>query len=35
VSPDTPVKAGQTIKLSAAVEKLHAFDPQTEKAIRA
>jgi multiple sugar transport system ATP-binding protein len=34
VSPDTPVKAGQTIKLAAAVEKLHAFDPQTEKAIR-
>ncbi|HTU02173.1 MAG TPA: TOBE domain-containing protein, partial [Candidatus Sulfotelmatobacter sp.] len=35
VSPDTPVKMGQTIKLAASVDKLHAFDPQTEKAIRA
>jgi multiple sugar transport system ATP-binding protein len=33
VSPDTPVKVGQTIKLAATVEKLHAFDPQTERAI--
>jgi multiple sugar transport system ATP-binding protein len=33
VSPDTPVKVGQKIKLVATVEKLHAFDPQTEKAI--
>jgi len=33
VSPDTPVKVGQKIKLAATVEKLHAFDPQTEKAI--
>jgi multiple sugar transport system ATP-binding protein len=33
VSPDTPVKVGQKIKLTATVEKLHAFDPQTEKAI--
>jgi multiple sugar transport system ATP-binding protein len=34
VSPDTPVKVGQKIKLSAITEKLHAFDQQTEKAIR-
>jgi multiple sugar transport system ATP-binding protein len=33
VSPDTPVKAGHTIRLSVTTEKLHAFDPQTEKAI--
>ncbi|RPI10379.1 MAG: TOBE domain-containing protein, partial [Zetaproteobacteria bacterium] len=33
VSPDTPVKVGQKIKLAATTEKLHAFDPQTEKAI--
>jgi multiple sugar transport system ATP-binding protein len=33
VSPDTPVKVGQKIKLSATTEKLHAFDQQTEKAI--
>ena len=33
VSPDTPQKVGQTIKLAATVEKLHAFDPQTERAI--
>jgi len=33
VSPDTPVKVGQTIKLAAAVDKLHAFDTQTERAI--
>ncbi|MFA5028670.1 MAG: sn-glycerol-3-phosphate ABC transporter ATP-binding protein UgpC [Candidatus Methylomirabilota bacterium] len=33
VSPDTPVKVGQKIKLAATVEKLHAFDPQTEKSI--
>jgi multiple sugar transport system ATP-binding protein len=33
VSPDTPVKVGQTIKLAAVTEKLHAFDPTTEKAI--
>jgi multiple sugar transport system ATP-binding protein len=33
VSPDTPAKVGQKIKLAATVEKLHAFDPQTEKAI--
>jgi multiple sugar transport system ATP-binding protein len=33
VSPDTPVKVGQTIKLAATLEKLHAFDPQTERAI--
>jgi multiple sugar transport system ATP-binding protein len=33
VSPDTPVKVGQKIRLAATVEKLHAFDPQTEKAI--
>ncbi len=33
VSPDTPVKVGQTIKLAAALDKLHAFDPQTERAI--
>ena len=33
VSPDTPVKVGQTMKLSATLEKLHAFDPQTERAI--
>ncbi len=33
VSPDAPVKVGQTIKLAAALDKLHAFDPQTERAI--
>jgi hypothetical protein len=33
VSPDTPVKVGQTIKLAASLDKLHAFDPQTERAI--
>jgi multiple sugar transport system ATP-binding protein len=33
VSPDTPVKMGQTIKLAAALDKLHAFDPQTERSI--
>ena len=33
VSPDNPVKVGQTIKLAATVDKLHAFDPQTERAI--
>jgi multiple sugar transport system ATP-binding protein len=33
VSPDTPVKVGQKIKLAATTEKLHAFDQQTEKAI--
>lgn len=33
VSPDTPVKVGQALKLAAAVDKLHAFDPQTERAI--
>jgi multiple sugar transport system ATP-binding protein len=33
VSPDTPVKVGQTLKLAAVIEKLHAFDTQTEKAI--
>jgi len=33
VSPDTPVRAGRTIKLSVTTEKLHAFDPQTEKAV--
>jgi len=33
VSPDTPVKVGQKIKLAATVDKLHAFDPQTEQAI--
>jgi len=33
VSPDTPVKVGQTIKLAAVVDKLHAFDTQTERAI--
>ncbi len=33
VSPDTPAKVGQKITLAATVEKLHAFDPQTEKAI--
>jgi multiple sugar transport system ATP-binding protein len=33
VSPDMPVKVGQTVKLAAVVEKLHAFDPQTERAI--
>jgi multiple sugar transport system ATP-binding protein len=35
VSPDTPVKVGQNIKLGVATEKLHAFDPQTEKTINA
>jgi multiple sugar transport system ATP-binding protein len=34
VSPDTPAKVGQKIKLAATTEKLHAFDQQTEKAIR-
>ena len=33
VSPDNPVKVGQTIKLAASLDKLHAFDPQTERAI--
>jgi multiple sugar transport system ATP-binding protein len=33
VSPDTPVKMGQMIKLAATLDKLHAFDPQTERAI--
>jgi multiple sugar transport system ATP-binding protein len=33
VSPDTPVKVGQKIRLAATTEKLHAFDQQTEKAI--
>ncbi len=33
VSPDTPVKVGQKIKLAANVETLHAFDPQTERSI--
>jgi multiple sugar transport system ATP-binding protein len=33
VSPDSPPKVGQKIKLSTITEKLHAFDPQTEKAI--
>jgi len=33
VSPDTPYKMGQAIKLAASVDKLHAFDPQTERAI--
>jgi hypothetical protein len=33
VSPDTPVKMGQTIKLAVSLDKLHAFDPQTERAI--
>jgi len=33
VSPDTTYKMGQAIKLAASVEKLHAFDPQTERAI--
>ncbi len=33
VSPDTPVKVGQKIKLAATTEKLHAFDQQTEKSI--
>ena len=33
VSPDTPAKVGQKLKLSATTEKLHAFDQQTEKAI--
>jgi len=33
VSPDTPVKVGQKLRLAATTEKLHAFDPQTEKAI--
>jgi multiple sugar transport system ATP-binding protein len=33
VTPDAPVKVGQTIRLAAVVDKLHAFDPQTERAI--
>jgi multiple sugar transport system ATP-binding protein len=33
VSPDTPAKVGQKIKLAATTEKLHAFDQQSEKAI--
>jgi len=33
VSPDMPVKVGQTVKLGAVVDKLHAFDPTTERAI--
>jgi len=33
VSPDCPVKVGQTIKLAASLDKLHAFDPQTERTI--
>ena len=33
VSPDCPVRVGQTIKLAASLDKLHAFDPQTERAI--
>ena len=33
VSPDTPVKVGQTMKLAASLEKLHAFDQQSERAI--
>jgi multiple sugar transport system ATP-binding protein len=33
VSPDTPVKVGQKIKLAATTEKLHAFDQQTERAV--
>ncbi|HLE81317.1 MAG TPA: ATP-binding cassette domain-containing protein, partial [Dehalococcoidia bacterium] len=33
VSPDTTYKMGQAIKLAASVDKLHAFDPQTERAI--
>jgi multiple sugar transport system ATP-binding protein len=33
VSPDTMYKMGQAIKLAASVDKLHAFDPQTERAI--
>jgi len=33
VSPNTPVKAGRTMKLSVTTEKLHAFDPQTAKSI--
>jgi multiple sugar transport system ATP-binding protein len=33
VSPDTPVKVGQKIKLAANTEKLHAFDQQTERSI--
>jgi multiple sugar transport system ATP-binding protein len=33
VSPDTPAKVGQKIKLAATTEKLHAFDQQTEKSI--
>ena len=33
VSPDTPAKVGQKLKLAATTEKLHAFDQQTEKAI--
>jgi multiple sugar transport system ATP-binding protein len=33
VSPDTIYKMGQAIKLAASVDKLHAFDPQTERAI--
>ena len=33
VSPDTPAKVGQKIRLAATTEKLHAFDQQSEKAI--
>jgi multiple sugar transport system ATP-binding protein len=33
VSPDTPAKVGQKIKLAATTEKLHAFDQQSEKSI--
>jgi multiple sugar transport system ATP-binding protein len=33
VAPETQVKIGQTMKLAATLEKLHAFDPQTERAI--
>ncbi len=33
VSSDITVKMGQKIKLAASVEKLHAFDQQTERAI--
>ncbi len=33
VSPDMPVKVGQNVKLGVVVDKLHAFDPQTERAI--
>jgi multiple sugar transport system ATP-binding protein len=33
MSPDTRAEVGQTIRLAVKVEKLHAFDPQTEQAI--